>query len=109
MQNQESDEVTEEEQKASDERLVKYRAWIRGGHRKGRIRFEKICVETEHSPMVLFNRENPSKVDSVICRVCTDTLPTPVTLSCDECWVIAVDGYLHIETCTKHEEEPVLS
>lgn len=90
---------------ASKNRMIEYRAYLQGNRKAA---FEKVCIEYKHVPMVLFNREDPSKIDGVICMKCTDTLPTPVTLSCDECWVVAVDGYLHIDTCKKHEKEPAL-
>lgn len=88
----------------AEDRMVKYRAWLRGGNKKGKIKFAESCVDEAHSPMVLFNREDSTKVDSVICKLCTDSLPVPASYSCDKCWVIAVDGYLHVDECDSHRE-----
>jgi hypothetical protein len=97
--------LTEEEEKASRERVVEYKAWIKGTSKKGKIKFAKTCVEDEHSPMVLFNRDIPFKVDSVICSKCTDSLPVLPEYRCNDCMVINLDGYLHIEACDEHAKE----
>ena len=100
-------------EETSPQRMTEYSAWLNGSKAKGpvrpisRIKFDSGCVDDEHTPVVLFNQENPRKVDAVICSVCTDTLPKPATFSCDDCWVIAVDGYLHVNACSKHEKESV--
>ena len=96
-------EPTEADQVASKNRMVQYSTWLKGGGRERRSG----CLDKNHSPMVLFNQKDRTKIDSVICGKCTDTLPTPVEYSCGECWVTGVDGYLHVEPCAKHDKELV--
>ena len=91
---------------AAEERMVQYRTWIKGkdgGFTRGK------CVEEEHSPMVIFDPGSCTEILGTICRLCTDSLPTPKKYSCKKCTFTAVDGYILEDLCDEHNEEKVLA
>lgn len=90
----------------SKNRQIQFRAWLNGSDARAP---KKGCIDGDHTPMVLFNQKDRTKVDEVICSSCTDKLPTPAKYTCGDCWVINVDGYLHVDVCPKHAEESQLA
>lgn len=90
-----------EQDRESEDRMIRYRAWLRGDGRS----FGTSCIDETHSPMVLFNQKDPTRIDCVICSICTDTLPRTGKLSCSKCSFTTVDGYILEDLCDDHKEK----
>ena len=86
---------------AAEDRMIKYRAYIRGVQEP----FGRGCLGEKHSPMVLFNPKDPTRVDCVICSICSDTLPRPAKYSCGHCSFTTVDGYILEDLCDRHGDK----